>query len=240
VSAEGREARDDRLRRLNAARIYAITPDGDPAAVRRLVGAWLRGGVDAIQLRQKSMPRGQVLELACALAADCGAAGVLLMVNDHVDVAVLSGADGVHVGQDDLSVAAVRLVVGPALVVGASASTPAAGREAELAGADYLGSGPAFPTPLKTEKQVIGPGGVAAVAAAVRIPVFAIGGIERSRLAELRASGVERVCGIRALAHAPDPEAEVRAWRDELIPPSPPCSGPGGPPSPQGGRDLGP
>lgn len=208
--------RDDRLRRLGSARVYAITPDGDPAAVRRLVRAWLRGGVDAVQLRQKTMPRGQVLELACALAADCAAAGVLLVVNDHVDVAVLSGADGVHVGADDLSVAAVRLVTGPALVVGASASTAAAGREAELAGADYLGSGPAFATPVKIEKRVIGPGGVAAVAAAVRIPVFAIGGIDRSRLAELRASGVERVCAVRALGEVPDPAAEVRAWRREL------------------------
>ena len=77
---------------------------------------------------------------------------------------------------------------------------------------------PAYATPLKTEKRVIGPAGVAAVAAAAGVPVFAIGGIERSRLPELRAAGVTRVCAIRALGAAPDPEAEARAWLRELEP----------------------
>jgi thiamine-phosphate pyrophosphorylase len=214
--ADQRQARALRSERLRAARLYAITPDGEPAAVERLVAAWLRGGVDVVQLRQKEMARGRLLELACALAPLCAAGGVPLIVNDHVDVAVLSGADGAHVGADDLTVAAARRVAGPGLLLGASASTPDAGREAELAGADYLGTGPAYATPLKAARRVIGPGGVAAVAAAVAIPVFAIGGIERERLAELRAAGVGRVCAVRALGKAADPEAEARAWRAEL------------------------
>src|SRR5205814_4931351 len=143
-------------------------------------------------------------------------AGALLIVNDHLDVALLSGADGVHVGPDDLTVAAARAVAGPDLLVGASASSPDAGREAERDGADYLGSGPAYPTPLKTEKRVIGPAGVAAVSAAVAVPVFAIGGVERTRLAELRAAGVTRGCAIRALGGAAAPAAGARAWLDEL------------------------
>lgn len=205
-----------RRERLRAARLYAITPEGDPAEVERLVAAWLRGGVEVVQLRQKQLPRGRLLDLACSLAGACASAGALLIVNDHVDIAVLSGADGVHVGPDDLTVAAARRVAGPDVLVGASASFPDAAGRAEHDGADYLGTGPAYPTPLKTEKQVIEPAGVAAVAAAVRVPVFAIGGIDRSRLPELRAAGVERVCAIRALAEAPDPEAEARAWLKAL------------------------
>jgi thiamine-phosphate pyrophosphorylase len=202
--------------RLTAARLYAITPEAEPAALERVVAAWLRGGVDVVQLRQKRLARGPLLELATALAASCAAAGALFVVNDHVDVAVLSGADGVHVGPDDLTVGAARRAGGPGLVIGASASTPDAGREAEREGADYLGSGPAYETPLKAEKRVIGPSGVAAVAAAVRLPVFAIGGVDRSRLPELRAAGLTRVCAIRALGEAPDPEAEARAWKEAL------------------------
>ncbi|HSR23169.1 MAG TPA: thiamine phosphate synthase [Candidatus Eisenbacteria bacterium] len=202
--------------RLAAARLYAITPEAEPAALERLVAAWLRGGADVVQLRHKGLARGALLDLARSLAGACAAAGGLFVVNDHVDVAVLSGADGVHVGPDDLPVAAARRVAGPDLLVGASASTPDAAREAERDGADYLGTGAAYATPVKAEKREIGPAGVAAVAAAVRIPVFAIGGIDRSRLPELRAAGVARVCAIRALGDAEDPEAEARAWAAAL------------------------
>ncbi|HEY7198702.1 MAG TPA: thiamine phosphate synthase [Candidatus Dormibacteraeota bacterium] len=209
-------ASPSRQRRLTAARLYAITPEAEPEAVERVVGAWLRGGVDVVQLRQKRLARGRLLDLATVLAGACAAAGALFIVNDHVDVAMLSGADGAHVGPDDLTVAAARRVAGPDLVIGASASSPEAGREAEGEGADYLGSGPAYETPLKTEKRVIGPAGIAAVAAAVDIPVFAIGGIDRGRLAEVRAAGLRRVCAIRALGAAADPEAEARAWAEAL------------------------
>ncbi|HZV49367.1 MAG TPA: thiamine phosphate synthase [Candidatus Dormibacteraeota bacterium] len=203
------------LERIRTARLYAITPEAAPERIVSLVTAWLRGGVDVVQLRLKRLPRGQLVRLADRLAPACAAAGVPFIVDDQVDVALLSGATGVHVGPDDLSVAAVRRVSGD-LVVGASAATPEEAREAVRQGADYLGSGPAYATPIKTRKPVIGPAGVAAVAAAVTVPVFAIGGIERSRLAELQSAGVGRVCAIRALSEAADPEAEVRAWRRAL------------------------
>jgi thiamine-phosphate pyrophosphorylase len=151
------------------------------------------------------------------LASLCRPYGALFIVNDHVDVAMLCGADGVHLGPDDLSLAGARRAAGGRLIIGASASTPAAGREAEAAGADYLGVGPAYATPLKMEKKVIGPQGVAAVAAAVDIPVFAIGGIDGRRLPELRAAGVNRVCAIRSLAEAGDPEAEARRFKEALV-----------------------
>ena len=208
--------RQQLLDRLRAARLCAITPEAEPGQVERLVHAWLSGGASIVQLRQKQLPRGRLLELACALAPACARANALFIVNDQLDVALLSGANGVHLGPDDLSVVAARRVAGADVIVGASASTPEAARQAERDGADYLGTGPAYPTPLKTEKVVIGPAGVAAVRLAVAIPVFAIGGIDRSRLSELRAAGVERVCAISALGQAPDPEGEVRTWLREL------------------------
>jgi thiamine-phosphate pyrophosphorylase len=177
----------------------------------------LRGGVDAVQLRNKALPRVDLLSLAEQLARACREAGSIFIVNDHLDVALLSDADGVHLGPDDLSVAGARRVAGASLLIGASASSPEAARQAEEEGADYLGSGPAYATPLKTEKKVIGPSGVAAVAAAVRIPVFAIGGIDQRRIPELKAAGVERVCAIRSLAEGPEPEAVARAFRDALL-----------------------
>ena len=201
---------------LDDARLYAITPDAAPDEIVRLATAWLRGGVDVIQLRTKSLPRGPLLALARRLAGDCRHADTLFVVNDHLDVALLSGADGVHLGETDLSVEAARRVAGERLLVGASASTPEAGERAERAGADYLGTGPAFATPIKAEKAAIGPDGVAAVRRRVRIPVFAIGGIERANVPDLLDAGVTRICVIRALATASDPEEEVRGLRRAL------------------------
>jgi len=181
-------------------RLYAITPDAPAEAVIELVGAWLVAGVRLVQLRQTSMPRGELLALARRLVPEVRRAGGALIVNDQLDLALLAEADGVHLGPDDLSVAAARSVAGSGLLIGASAATPEAAREAEAAGADYLGSGPAFSTTTKTGKPVIGPSGIAAVAASVSIPVFAIGGITPERVAEVRRAGLERVCAIGALA----------------------------------------
>jgi thiamine-phosphate pyrophosphorylase len=194
-------------RRLGLARLYVITPDASPEDVLAIAAAAVRGGADAIQLRHKTLPRGELFELARRvreIVGDC-----LFIVNDHVDIALLSGADGVHLGPDDLSVASARKVAGDRLLIGVSASTV----EAIQPGADYAGCGPAFATPLKPEKKVIGPAGVAAVAAAVDIPVFAIGGIDETNLHLLTQLGVRRACAIRAVAGEPDPEAAARNLR---------------------------
>ena len=183
-----------------------------------LAAAALRGGAEILQLRQKQLGRRELLALARRLRQATEEAGVLFVVNDHVDLALLSRADGVHLGADDLSISAARRIAGDNLLIGASASTPAAALAAIKLGADYVGSGAAFATPLKPQKMVIGPSGVAAVADAVvpSVPVFAIGGIEASNLAQLTAAGVRRVCVIRAVGDAPDPEAATRELRAML------------------------
>jgi thiamine-phosphate pyrophosphorylase len=171
-----------------------------------------------IQLRHKTLARGELLALARRVSEITTRSNVLFVVNDHLDIALLSDADGVHLGPDDMAVASARRVAGDRLLIGASASSPESAREAIADGADYLGSGPVFATPIKTSKQVIGPRGVAAIAAAAgtSVPVFAIGGIDESNIAQLTAEGLRRACVIRAVADAPDPEAATRRLRAML------------------------
>lgn len=198
--------------------MYVITPDRDPQAVLDLGAAALRGGADVLQLRHKTLPRGELLPLAQRLREMVTARRALFIVNDHVDVALIAGADGVHLGPDDLSIGSARRIGGERLLIGASASSPAAAQAAVAEGANYIGSGPTFSTPLKKEKGVIGPAGVAAVAKAASVPVFAIGGIDESNLSQLTALGLWRVCVIRAVADAPDPEGMTRRLRTMLRP----------------------
>ena len=194
--------------------LYVITPDALPDRVIDIATAAQRGGADVIQLRHKTMARGELLELARTLRRLLTEA--LFVVNDHVDIALLSEADGVHLGPDDLSIAGARRVAGDRLFIGASASTVEAARQAIGEGADYLGCGPAFATPIKAEKTVLGPPGIAAIASQVSVPVFAIGGIDESNLGELVALGLKRACVIRAVAGAPDPEQAARRLRAML------------------------
>ena len=203
--------------RLLASRLYVITPDAPPDRVVELAAAAVRGGADVVQLRHKSLARGELLSLARRMRDITREAGVTFVVNDHVDIALLSEADGAHLGPDDLTIASARRVAGDRLLIGASASSPEAAMAAIADGADYLGSGPAFGTPIKTEKKVIGPEGVAAISAAAgAVPVFAIGGIDETNLHRLTALGLRRACVIRAVADAPDPESATRRLRTML------------------------
>ncbi|HUE67975.1 MAG TPA: thiamine phosphate synthase [Candidatus Acidoferrum sp.] len=211
---EGVSRQASRNPQLARAGLYVITPDAPAERVMEIATAAVRGGVDVIQLRHKSMPRGELLELAKRLRASLE--GLLFLVNDFVDIALLSEADGVHLGPDDISVASARRVAGDRLLIGASASTPERAREAVAQGADYLGCGPAFATPIKAEKRVLGPEGIAAIARRIDVPVFAIGGIDASNVAQLTAAGLHRICVIRAVGDAPDPEKATRELRAML------------------------
>jgi len=207
---------DERRARLAAAHLYAITADAEPDRVTVVAEACLRGGADLLQLRHKTLGRGALLGLAERLRALTAQAGALLIVNDHLDIALLAEADGVHLGEDDLSVAEARRLAGPKFLVGASAATPDAARAAASAGADYLGAGPAFATPIKDSKPVIGPQGVLAVQDAVELPVFAIGGVAPANVEQLVLAGIRRACMIRALSEAADPAAVARQVRAAL------------------------
>ena len=172
-------------------RLHVITDALD--VVRAVVGQ----GPVAVQIRVKSSDR-LAYDLTVAALHLCRAAGALCLVDDRIGVALAAGADGVHIGADDLPVAAVRRVLGPSAIVGATCRTAAAAREAVRDGASYLGVGPTFATSTKDGlPPPLGPGGVAAVAAAVPgTPVIAIGGITPTRAAGLQTYGVAAISAI--------------------------------------------
>lgn len=184
-----------------------------PRDVRDIVAAAVGAGAPAIQLRDKRATARELAEAARALLPIVRGAGALLFVNDRLDVALAAGADGVHLGPDDLPVAAARPIAPRPFLIGTSTDDPAVARRAERDGADYIGCGAVFGTTSKPDAgdERIGPGRLDEVAAAVDIPVVGIGGIDVSNVAavaETRAAGVAVIGAVMAAA---DPDAAVRA-----------------------------
>ncbi len=193
--------------------LYAIV---DPLDTGRppqaLAAALLAGGARLLQLRLKSAPARVLLAEARAMRALTRQYGARLIVNDRPDVAAAAAADGVHLGQDDLPLAAARAILPPGTIVGISTHDLEQARLAAQAGADYIAIGPVFST--TTKPDALTPRGLAlvgAVRAAVPCPVVAIGGISLERAATVRAAGADAVAMIGALVRAPDPSAAVRA-----------------------------
>jgi thiamine-phosphate pyrophosphorylase len=204
----------DRRARRARARLYLVTDAGMPAGAVR---AALAGGVDMVQLRDRSLDDEGVLAAAAPLRAACDAHGALLWINDRPDLALAAGADGVHVGQDDVPVAEVRRRVGDDLLVGLS--THAADQlEAGIAsGVDQLSVGPVWETPTKPGRPAAG---LPYVRHAARrrppVPWFAIGGIDAETLPVVREAGAERVVVVRAVREAADPGTAARELRRAL------------------------
>jgi thiamine-phosphate diphosphorylase len=191
-----------------------FTGGRDPIAVAR---AALLGGATVLQLRDKSASTRVLLATARELVALAHKRGARLIVNDRVDVALAAGADGVHLGPDDLPVSAARGIMGPRALIGFSAGTPDEARDAEAAGADYLGTGAIYATSSKPDAGApIGVAGLVAVCRATRLPVVAIGGIGQGRAAPCIAAGAAGVAVITAVTQAADVERAARALRDEV------------------------
>lgn len=196
-------------------RLYAVT---DRAWVGRQtlpeqVEAALKGGATCVQLREKELDGTALLEEAKVLAALCRRYGVPLIINDNVEVALASGADGVHVGQDDLTVEQVRRLAGDRLIVGVSAHTVEQALAAQAGGADYLGVGAVFATATKSDAHVLPRETLAEICRAVDIPVVAIGGIGADNLLQLAGTGVDGVALVSAIFSAPDVEGQCRKLR---------------------------
>ncbi len=197
--------------RIGDARLYLVV-DARPD----VVAAALRGGVDVVQLRMKDAPDDEVVAAGRELRRLCDAHGALLIVNDRPDLAVACGAEGVHVGQDDMPVAEARRVVGPERIVGLSTHAPAEIAAAE--GADYIGVGPVFETPTKPGRPPVGLELVREAARSARVPWFAIGGIDATSVDEVVAAGATRIAVLRAIVDAPDPEAAATELSRRLQP----------------------
>ena len=177
----------------------------------------LGGGADVIQFRQKTGAVRHKLHEAGRTAAVCQDLGGVLLIDDHLDIALTLGADGVHLGQDDFPIAEARRILGPDAIIGATATTQAQAKQAEIEGADYIGFGPVYPTRSKANPATVkGLDGLAAVCRAVSIPVIAIAGITMERVPEVMAAGAYGVAVMTAITCAPDPEAATRKFREAL------------------------
>jgi thiamine-phosphate pyrophosphorylase len=192
--------------------LYAIVDPLDTGrAPEDLAAAYLAGGARLLQLRLKQATSRELLHAAERIAALARAAGARFLVNDRPDIARAVDADGVHLGQDDVPVAAARRVLGLGRLVGVSTHDPAEARAAVAAGADYIGVGPIYAT--ATKERALPPSGTALVEAVrtiARCPLVAIGGITAATAPAVRAAGADAVAMIGALARASDPAAEVR------------------------------
>ena len=190
-------------------RIYYLTPAETPntAALAALVRQVLGAGVGVVQYRAKGLSTRRRLRDLEALIALTRPASVPLIVNDRVDLALAVGADGAHVGEEDLPVAVARRLLGPFAILGASVSTPMQARQAERDGASYLGCGPLFPTTTKPDAALVSRDTVAAIQRVVSVPVCAIGGITRETLPELRDLHPDLVAVVAAINEARDPGA---------------------------------
>jgi len=197
-------------------------------ALPDLLDAAVAGGCRMVQLREKEWPSGRVLPLAERLRARCGAAGVTFIVNDRVDLALAAGADGVHLGQDDLPARVARPLLRPGMILGVSTHSVEQARAAQADGADYIAVGSMFPTATKADFQLVGPDLVRKLRSEIRVPLIGIGGITHDNVQDVIRAGADGVAVISGVGGAADPRAAserflalIRAARG-LTTPGPP------------------
>ena len=205
-------------------RLYAVTDRawvGRQSLLEQIEDA-LRGGVTLVQLREKALSKEEFVEEAKAVLALCRRRGVPLIINDRLDVALESGADGVHVGIEDAPVAEIRAQTGPDFLIGATAKTVEQARAAQAAGADYLGVGAVFPSPTKQNAIRITAGQLREICGSVSIPAVAIGGITAENAPSLKGCGMAGIAVVSAIFGAADIEkaaAELRTLADAITAP---------------------
>lgn len=202
---------------LKGSRLCVILDSGvlSERKMRLVARKALKGGADMLQLRDKSFDFAATLRRAKKLMALAARYGVPVMMNDRLDVAVASGCDGLHIGRGDIDISLARKFLKKGAIVGVSAKTVGQAREAKRKGADYVGMGPVFKTPIKRDQK---PKGFAPLIAAQRfgIPVFAIGGINSGNAGQLARRGFKKIAVIRAVCAAKDPYRATRRLKEAL------------------------
>ncbi len=203
---------------MREARLYGILDLGYVAGEDALAIAkkMLEGGVQLLQLRAKNRSAQDTLSLARDLTQLCCLHRVPFILNDHPELVTQAGADGAHVGQDDVSVAEARALAGEHAIIGKSTHSLAQVLDAQGEGPDYIGFGPLFATPTKPDYPPIGLHGIAQIQRLVAFPVFCIGGIKRENLSGVLAAGAHRVVIVSGILQAPDPQAYCQACREIL------------------------
>ena len=195
--------------KLSDKKLYLVTNsdefDSEDKFLDAIASA-LEGGVDILQLREKTMPANKILELGKKIKQLCLQYDVTFIVNDRIDIALILEADGVHLGQDDLDVKSAREILGVNAIVGVSTHAPEQALKATLDGADYIGVGPVFATPTKQGRIPVGLEYVKWVSENIQIPTFAIGGIDAENCQQVFEAGITRIAVVRAIINAPSPQ----------------------------------
>jgi len=210
-----RAARREKFLRVD---IYPVTAEAlsEGRSNVEVLDGLLRGGARIVQLREKGCSTADLTRLALRFREMTDRAGALLIINDRVDVALAAGADGVHLGQDDLPAKAARAMA-PELLIGVSTHSLEEALQAEADGADYVNIGPIFPTATKAGlTDFLGPEAIAAIGPKLRLPFTVMGGIDEGNIDEVLACGARRVAMVTGITRAPDIAARVRALREKI------------------------
>lgn len=196
-------------------RLYAVTDRSwlRGRTLHEQVEEALIGGATLVQLREKELDEAAFLQEAIDLTKLCHRYGVPLLINDNIDIARRSGADGVHVGQSDMEAAAVRSILGSDMIVGVTAKTVEQAQRAQEAGADYLGSGAVFGSATKLNAKPMSMDTLRTICQSVEIPVVAIGGIHKGNILELTGTGIAGAAVVSGIFAAEDITAECRELR---------------------------
>lgn len=204
-------------RSLACAKLYLIldTQVLDHRTLLRVLKDSVRGGIDIVQLRDKKGSARQILDF-CREILKITAHRIPFILNDRADLAILSGADGLHVGQDDLDCIQARTIMGRGKIIGVSCQNLPHARKAQAQGADYIGFGSVFETQTKPGRRAMDQDLLQKAVSEVKIPVFPIGGISRSNIHQLIPLGVSRVAVCRDILLAQDPAGAVRDLKDSL------------------------
>lgn len=196
--------------------LYAVTDNawiGKQTLLEQIEEA-LRGGVTIVQLREKEMNTEAFIEEAIWVKELCHKYNVPLIINDNVEVALKSGADGVHVGIEDIPVAEIRKQVPKDFIIGATCKTIEQALEAEKAGANYMGVGAVFPSPTKTNAVRITNEELQRIVSVVSIPAVAIGGISKDNAMKIKGSGVSGIAVVSAIFGADDIESATKELKE--------------------------
>lgn len=200
-------------------RLHVLSAPGGDQRSLDIIAAALTAGAGCVQIRAKQLDDRSHLAFATEVVARCRTAGAMSIVNDRVDIALASGADGVHLGADDLPVAAARALAGDRLVIGGTARDPAMAVRLAADGADYLGAGPLYTTTTKTGlPDPIGFGTLRAIVSAVAVPVIGISGVTVERIPEVLATGAHGVAVTAAITGAGDPATATAELLARLAP----------------------
>lgn len=205
--------------RLQGKKLYLVTNsdkfNNDDDFLNAVASA-LKGGVQLVQLREKSASASRIIELGKKIRELCSIYGALFIINDRIDIAQILEADGVHLGQDDIEIQHAREILGTNFIIGISTHKPEQALKAQEQGADYIGVGPVFETPTKQGRKAVGLDYIKWASENINIPFFAIGGIDLVNVDEVTASGAKRVAVVRAIINSVSPEESAKLFLNKL------------------------